>query len=163
MKAIHFDKKSTRHLESEKSDLSLANLCSGMGLLTTACLIGYFFLMSAFKLQEVLSLRAFNFVILLAGILWTFHLYNKANETSKVDYFTGLKLGIRVTFVAVISFAIFMALYLVYDNHLMDVIKENTGIGQYLNPLTIAGAICMEGLSSGFIITFIAMQYFKNE
>jgi hypothetical protein len=163
MKAIHFDKKNAKDFESEKSDLSIASLCNGTGILTCACLIGYFFLMSAFKLQEVLALRAFNFFILSGGILWALHFYRKASEESKIDYFTGLKIGARITFTAVIMFAIFMALYLVYDGRLMYVIQENTGIGDYLNPLTIAGAICIEGIGSGFIITFIAMQYFKKE
>ncbi|HTA61763.1 MAG TPA: hypothetical protein VK835_04880 [Bacteroidia bacterium] len=163
MKAIHFDKKNARDFESEKSDLSVASLCNSAGLLTCVCLIGYFFLMSAFKLQEVLALRAFNFFILLGGILWALHFYRKANEEDKIDYFEGLKIGIRVVFTAIIPFAVFMALYLVYDDHLMNVIKETTGIGAYLNPLTIAGALCIEGLSSGFIVTFIVMQYFKKE
>jgi hypothetical protein len=163
MKAIHFDKKTARDLESEKSDLSVASLCNGVGLLTCACLVSYFFIMSAFKLQEVIELRGFNFVFILGGILLVLRLYSKTVEEDKIDYFVGLKIGIRVTFTAVILFAIFMALYLVYDDHLMTVIKTSTGVGDYLNPLTVAGAICIEGLSSGVIITFIAMQYFKKE
>jgi hypothetical protein len=163
MKAIHFDKKTTKDLESENSDLSIASICNGVGALTSACLICYFFIMSAFKLQEVLALRAFNFVFLVSGILLALRLYAKAKEEDKIEYFAGLKIGARVTLTAVITFAIFMALYLVYDDHLMNVIKETTGVGDYLNPLTVAGALCIEGLSSGFIITFIAMQYFKKE
>ena len=161
MKTIHFSRE--KEIESEKPDLSIASICNGTGILTCTCLIGYFFLMSAFKLQEVLALRAFNFFILLGGILWAFRLYIKATEENKIDYFAGLKIGIRVVFTAVVPFAIFMAIYLVYDGHLMYVIKENTGIGDYLNPLTIAGAVCIEGLGSGMIITFIAMQYYKKE
>ena len=91
------------------------------------------------------------------------YFYRKASEESKIDYFAGLKIGIRVVFTAVIPFAIFIALYLVYDGHLMYLIQETTGIGYYLNPLTIAGAICIEGIGSGFIITFMAMQYLKRE
>jgi hypothetical protein len=163
MKAIHFDKKTARELESEKSDLSVASLCNSAGLLTCACLIGYFFLMNAFNLQEVLALRAFNFFILLGGILWAFRFYRRATEEDKIDYFTGLKIGVRVTLTSVVTFAIFMALYLVYDGRLMYIIKENTGIGDYINPLTVAGALCIEGLGSGIIVTFIAMQYFKKE
>ena len=163
MKAINFDKKTAKDFESEKPDLSIASLCNSAGMLTCACLIGYFFLMNAFKLQEVLALRAFNFFILLGGILWAFHFYRKASDENKIDYFAGLKIGVRVTLTSVVSFAIFMALYLVYDGHLMYVIKESTGIGDYLNPLTIAGAVCIEGIGSGIIITFIAMQYFKKE
>jgi len=161
MKTIHFSRE--KEIESEKPDLSIASICNGTGVLTCTCLIGYFFLMNAFKLQEVLALRAFNFFILLGGIMWAFRLYIKATEENKIDYFVGLKIGLRVVFTAVVPFAVFMALYLVYDGHLMYVIKENTGIGDYLNPLTIAGAICIEGLGSGMIITFMAMQYFKKE
>ena len=162
MKAINLDKKIPKEFESEKTELSISSLCNGAGLLTCAGLIGYFFLMTAFKLQEVLALRVFNFFILLIGIAWALHFYRKANEENFIDYFTGLKIGLRITLTAAISFSIFMALYLVYDNHLMYVIKESTGIGDYLNPLTIAGAVCIEGISSGFIITFIVMQYFKK-
>ncbi|HXU27319.1 MAG TPA: hypothetical protein VN698_08815 [Bacteroidia bacterium] len=161
MKAIHFDEKNAKDLEPEKSDLSIATLCNGVGLLTCLCLISFFFLMSAFKLQEVIELRGFNFVFFAGGILLALRLYNKAIE-DRIDYFTGLKIGIRVVFTSIIPFAIFMALYLVYDDHLMNVIKQATGVGDYLNPLTVAGAIFMEGLSSGIIITFIAMQYFKK-
>jgi len=163
MKTIHFSQGKEKEIESEKSDLSIASICNGTGILTCACLIGYFFLMSAFKLQEVLALRAFNFFIMLGGVVWALHLYSRSTDDNKIDYFTGLKIGVRVIFTSVVPFAIFMALYLVYDGHLMYVIKENTGIGDYLNPLTIAGAICIEGLGSGMIITFMAMQYFKKE
>ncbi|HKC67687.1 MAG TPA: hypothetical protein VKG26_05615 [Bacteroidia bacterium] len=162
MKAIHFDKKNARDFESRDSNLSVASLCNRAGILTFTCLVGYFFLMSAFKLQEILALRAFNFFILLGGIFWALHFYSKTIEEPKIDYFTGLKIGVRTVFTAVIPFAIFMALYLVYDGRLMYIIKESTGIGDYINPLTIAGAICIEGLGSGFITTFMAMQYFKK-
>lgn len=162
MKAINFDKKNATSFESEKSELFVASLCNGVGVLTCVCLISYFFIMSAFKLQDNIELRGFNFIFILGGILLSLRLYAKATETDRIDYFAGLKIGIRVVFTAVIPFAIFMAIYLVYDDHLMTVIKTTTGVGDYLNPLTVAGAIFMEGLSSGIIITFIAMQYFKK-
>ena len=161
MKTIHFS--TGKEIESEKPDLSVASICNGTGILTCTFLIGYFFLMSAFKLQEVLALRAFNFFIMLGGVVWALHLYSRSTDDNKIDYFTGLKIGVRVIFTSVVPFAIFMALYLVYDGHLMYVIKENTGIGDYLNPLTIAGAICIEGIGSGMIISFMAMQYYKRE
>ena len=72
-------------------------------------------------------------------------------------------MGIWVTFMAVIPFALFIAIFLSYDDHLMMIIKQSTSIGEYLNPLTIFGSTCIEGISSGIIITFILMQYFKKE
>lgn len=150
-----------RHYEIGRERVSVSDLCYGMGILVCTCLILYFCVMTWGSLSEILLLRFLNFFILLGGILFAFKLYSRAIH-ERIDYFTGLKIGIRITLIAVIPFALFIALFLSYDSHLMQVIQHSIGIGEYLNPVTAAGAVCMEGISSGLIITFAAMQYFKS-
>jgi drug/metabolite transporter (DMT)-like permease len=151
-----------RKKEYKHTNFSVSGLCNSAGIIACVCMIIYFFIMSAFKLEEILALRAVNFIFLLGGIILALYTYSKIIK-DKIDYFTGLKMGIWVTFMAVIPFALFMAIYLMYDDYLMDIIKQSTRMGEYVNPFTIFGAICAEGISSGAIIAFIIMQFFKKE
>ena len=69
MKTINAEHK----IEYRHTNLSVSKLCNGAGLLACACMVLFFFIMSAFKLQEVLLLRSFNFVFLLGGIILVFY------------------------------------------------------------------------------------------
>jgi hypothetical protein len=137
-------------------------LCNWSGLLVSVSLIAFFLFMKAFGLYEVLSFRYFNFVFLLTGILTTFYNYKKKVARDGIDYFTGIKMGIRITLIAVVPFVFFMAIYLYVDKEFMNYIRGNAEFGRYLSPFIASGAVGIEGFVSGGITTFAAMQYFKS-
>lgn len=138
-------------------------LCYKTGFLVAASLIGFFFLMKAIGFYEILGLRYLNVIFLLTGIIIAFSSYRSKKESdNEIDYLTGLKMGMHITFAAAIPFAIFMAIYLNIDKNFMIYIQQNAMFGEYLSPLSAAVATLLEGAASGVIITFMVMQYFKK-
>ena len=78
-------------------------------------------------------------------------------------YLEGFGIGMFTSLIGVITFAVFMLFYLtLIDPAFMDVIREKSMFGSYLNPFIASFTIVIEGLGSGLMITFTLMQYFKN-
>jgi hypothetical protein len=141
---------------------ALNRLCLRTGLLVCVSLILYFILMQLVGLQRVLVLRGFNMVLLGAGIVWALNRYTRMIRR-KLDYFTGLRIGALMSVVATIPFSLFVGIYLTLDTAFMNYLVENMPLGTYLSEWGAAAAVAMEGLSSGFIITFVVMPYFKKQ
>jgi hypothetical protein len=160
------------NVDEKKSDLiksDIFGLCTTMGTIVFLCLLTYFIIMRSIGLYALFALRDFNSVFLMGGIFIALSLYSKIIK-GKIEYATGLKIWIRVTLTAVIPFALFIYFYLITDESFMALLKaklnvgEYTGfLGEYMTPGIAAGIICLEGILSGIIITFIAMQYLKNK
>lgn len=145
-----------------KTLFSAGNISLIYGLLTAGGLIAYFFVMKLLGLLQIIELRAFNFVILSTGIFLAVRNYSTLSESGKSDYFKGLGVGIRVTFYAVALFCIFLLVYLMADPQTMMNIKQASPFSEYVNPGTATGVVLVEGLSSGFVVAFSLMQYFKR-
>lgn len=133
-----------------------------IGLVTSLGLLAYFFIMKALGLTHIIELRVFNFLILGAGIIYGIHkLKTELHEEN--FYLKGLLEGLFISLVAVLPFAIIIGLYLEYiDIGLMNHIKEGLASSDYINGFTIFAVIFMEGMASGGIIAYCAMQYFKS-
>lgn len=134
-----------------------------IGLLTSAALVAYFFIMKAVGLGDVIELRFFNFVIAAVGIVYGINkLKNDLNQDE--FYLKGWAQGIYISVVCVVSFAVFMSIYVMYfDPHLLQSVRENTSFGQNMNAFTLFISLVMEGMAGGAIITFAAMQYLKRQ
>ncbi|MDF2437576.1 MAG: hypothetical protein K0Q95_1952 [Bacteroidota bacterium] len=146
-----------------KKYISLERTGFATGLLITLTLIAYFFIMKALNLAQVVELRFFNFVFIAAGICYGINnLKHKLHEQE--FYLKGLAQGMIITAVTVTSFALFMSIYLSYfDSALMNDISHRVPYTGSIDGMIIFVSIFMEGMASGAIITFSAMQYFKSE
>jgi hypothetical protein len=160
-----FDAK--KRIAIPKFDIS--GLCNIVSTLVFLFLMLYFIVMRAIGLHEVIALRNFNIVFLSGGILLALFFYGKKSK-GKIGYSTGLKIGIRITLSSVIPFTLFVYYYLLTDDGFMSFLKTKFSTGEsavlaeeYIIPAVAAGITCIEGLLSGFVITFIAMQYFKEK
>lgn len=134
-----------------------------IGLITSAALVAYFFIMKAVGLAHVLELRFFNFIIAAVGIAYGI---NKLRNDLHQDefYLKGWAQGIYISTVCVVSFSIFMSVYIMYyDPALLESVRENTNIGASMNAFTLFISLVMEGMAGGAIITFAAMQYLKRQ
>lgn len=139
-----------------------AVLCTWTGLLVSAALTGYFFLMKMLGLYEVLWLRYFNAAFMVGGLLLTFFNYRNKMSPEGIPYLAGIRMGLRVTLTAIIPFAIFMAIYLRLDPSFMEYIIRSAEFGEYLTPGRAAGYIALEGFAGGAIMTYVMMPYFKS-
>lgn len=139
-----------------------STLSTWAGLFVLMSLVVFFIVMKVVGLYEVLELRYFNFILLLSGILTAFYNYRQKLSVHGIDYLTGLRMGLHISLIAVLPFAIFMGVYLKIDEGFMNYVKEYAEFGRYLSPGIVSGVIAIEGIASGAITTFIAMQYFKR-
>lgn len=148
-------------MKTEKTSVEGVGL--KIGLITSLALLAYFFIMKALGLSHIIELRIFNFLILATGICYGIAKLKK--DLHEQDfYLKGLAEGIYITVIALIPFGAFLSFYLEYfDLSLMEHIKTSVAMGEYINGLTVFFVISMEGLASGAVITFCAMQYFKTE
>jgi len=133
-----------------------------VGLLTFTALVGYFFLMKIAGLAHILELRVFNFVFMAIGIC--IGIVRLKRQLHPNDfYLRGLGQGLITGATAVISFALFMSIYLsFFDRALLYTIMEQAPMGWSVNGTSIFVILLMEGMVSAFIISFVAMQYFKT-
>lgn len=130
------------------------------GLVTALALIAYFLILHSVGLSEKIELRLFNFLILVAGIVLAIKATKKL-ETD-FDYLRGFGIGFYVTLLATVPFAVFMFAFLELNEPFMTHIINHAPFGHFLSPWASAAVVLFEGLSSGVIITYTAMQYFKK-
>ena len=135
------------------------------GLFTAAALVVYFLLMKLIGLEEIVELRFFNGVIMAVGVAVAIHAYKKF-VNGNIRYFKGIGVGFITAAVATLLFAAFMVLYIkTFDHDLLEVLTANEYFGERMmvTPgVVIFMVLIVEGLISGFILSFIAMQYFKR-
>ncbi|MBC5773262.1 DUF4199 domain-containing protein [Pontibacter sp. KCTC 32443] len=135
------------------------------GLITAAGLIGYFLLMNLFGLAHILELRFLNAVILTIGIVLALRAYKKMKQ-GNIGYLSGLGAAFMTALVATLIFSSFMLLFIkAFDDSLMDVLTANRMVGERVAStpgLVIFMVLMLEGVISGAMIGFIAMQFFKR-
>jgi hypothetical protein len=147
----------------ERKRLTLLSVISiRTGLVVLASVIGYFFVMKLLGFYEIMLLRSFNAVFLGVGIWIALSRYRKMIGRN-IDYFMGMRMGVLITLIVSVPFAIFVGIYLSLDTGFMNYIVENHDFGAYLSPLVSAIGVGVEGLVSGFIITYVVMPYFKKQ
>lgn len=150
----------TNEIRRMKSETMIAGFLTGFGL------IAYFISMRLLSLHTRIELHYFNIVILFLGLQYA--LKHIRLITGELKYLEGLKTGLFVTIISLIVFNAFMAIYGIFiDPSFFIFLRDEINIGHH-NTITetafyVAGIITIEGLSSGFILTFILMQYYKND
>lgn len=148
-------------IKDAKKEIKIERVAVKYGIATAIGFIAYFLLMRALGLAQIIELRALNFVILSVGIFLAIR-YER-NKDPEFAYLKGLATGISTAGVSLIIFCVFLAIYLdVLDPAFMQQIKEHEMFGEMLNPYIASVAVLFEGILSGFLISFILMQYFKK-
>ena len=146
-------------MNSAKQQIEYLSISTG--LITSASLIAFFFLMKVLGLVHILELRVLNFGFLLFGMTYAIKQF-RSKYPEKMTYLKGIGIGLLTSTTAVGTFAIFVLLYTTVINpSFMDVVQANEGLGIHLNPFIISMGIFIEGTASGFLTTYAIMQYLK--
>lgn len=145
-----------------KKSVSIERIGLGVGLITAVCLAAYFMVMKALNLAHIVELRFFNILIMAFWVV--FGILRLKNRTQEHEfYLKGLAEGMIITVTAVVSFSIFMTVYLTQiDQLLMQEISSRVPYSGTMDGMVIFVSTFMEGMASGAIITFAAMQYLKR-
>ena len=135
------------------------------GVLTAAGLILYFLAMKVMGLAHLVELRFLNGLIMGVGVsvaIWQF----KKSVNGAINYLEGLGVGFITAGIASFLFAVFMVLYVtLLDKQFMQTLLSDHTIGSKITlvPLLVVfGVIILEGVISGFMLAFIAMQFYKR-
>jgi hypothetical protein len=132
------------------------------GTLVAIGLIVYFFVMYAAGLIHVIELRLLNVFILLAGVWFALKQYKRTHD-GRLDYFHSLTTGVVTAAIAAGTFSVFLFLYLSLDKNLMGMIAKNEPLGFYLNPYIASFIVLLEGLFSGFAMSYLLSNFLASD
>lgn len=136
------------------------------GLLTAAGLIVYFLLMKLAGLEHIVELRFLNGIIMAIGIVLAIRAYKTIQQGARIAYFKGIGTGLITAIVATVLFAVFMLIYIkAFDDRLLEVLSAERLFGERMSitpGVVVFTVLMLEGVISGFFISFIAMQWFKS-
>lgn len=133
------------------------------GFLITASLIAFFFLMKLLGLAEVTELRMLNALIMFSGVFVSIRKFKTKKFSYEFNYLSGIATGFFTGMVTAVTFGIFVALYIYFDPAFLAAIVADNPQIDFLNPVTSAMVIFIEAIASGFLFSFISMQYLKND
>ena len=133
------------------------------GTIICIALIIYFLLMRSINLTGSALAWSVNFIIIFLGIYVTYRYYRSVTKPN-IDYLPGMLLGTITTIVCASLFTFFIYIYFsVIEPSQLQLLKDNIlFMGEGITPLRAAGATIIEGISSGVIISFAMMQYYKS-
>ncbi|MBK7652121.1 MAG: DUF4199 domain-containing protein [Flammeovirgaceae bacterium] len=132
------------------------------GLKTAGGLIAYFLLMSVLGLGHHHDLRYLNVFIQVVGIYFALKKFKKAHG-GHMNYFRGLVTGVATGAIASAVLAIFLFVYMSINTAFMQGVIDNEPMGRYLNPYISSFAVALEGFFSGFLFTFIIINYVDTD
>lgn len=132
------------------------------GTLIALGLIVYFLLMYVVGLIHVIELRLVNLFIILAGIYFALKQFRRTHDGS-LDYFRALTLGTYTAFMGVITFGLYVFLFLKIEGHLMESIRVNESLGAYMNPYIASFAVIIEGTFAGFGLTYMLVNFMNTD
>lgn len=132
------------------------------GTIIALGLIVYFFIMYAAGLIHVIELRLLNVFILLAGVYYAQKQF-KRTHNGRLDYFKSLTTGVSTAAIASATFSLFLFIYLSLDKNLMNSIAVNEPLGYYLNPYICSFVVFLEGLFSGFAMSYMLTNFFATD
>jgi len=118
-----------------------------------------YFLISYFAgFVHIVELRLLNFVILGTGIYYALRQFQRTHG-GQVNYFRGLVVGNASAGIATSTFVLFLFILFKLDPALYDSVVKDGPMGQYINVYTATFAVWIEGVFSGFMATFILMNF----
>ncbi|GGG00902.1 DUF4199 domain-containing protein [Pontibacter amylolyticus] len=135
------------------------------GLFTALALVSYFLLMKVVGLSHIIELRFLNGLIMAVGVTLSIRAL-KIMRQGNIGYFEGLGVGVITSVLATVVFAAFMVIYIkAFDDGLLKVLAGEQFFGDRMaiTPgVVIFIVLMLEGVISGFMVSFIAMQWFKR-
>jgi hypothetical protein len=128
------------------------------GSFIAAGLILYFLISYFAGFVHVVELRLFNFAILGTGIYYALRQFQHTHG-GQVNYFRGLVVGVSSAAVGTSIFVLFLFFLFKIDSALYQSVVKEGPMGEYMNAYMASFAVWIEGIFSGFMATFILMNF----
>jgi len=137
-------------------------IAESYGLRIAVGLIGFFLIMKLLGFHHHVELRFLNLFILITGVYYGLKKFKETHNNS-LNYFRGLIMGVAIAGLGSLLFGIFLFTYMQLDSELMQSIKDNEPMGRYLNPYIAAFMVLLEGFFSGFLVTFVLLNWINTD
>lgn len=76
-----------------------------------------------------------------------------------MDYFHAFITGMGTVGIGVLTFSVFLLVYLHIDKNSMEIIAARQPLGFYLNPYIASFMVSLEGIFSGLFVTFMLANF----
>ena len=137
-------------------------IAENYGIKIALGLILYFVAMRILHLSHIVELRFMNLAILTAGVYFALKQFKKTHE-DHLNYFRGLIVGVATAGLGSLIFGVFLFAFMQLDADLMQSIKENEQMGRFLNPYIASFIVVLEGFFSGFLVTFVLLNWINTD
>lgn len=125
-------------------------------------LIVYFLVMYSVGLAHQVELRLLNLLILITGVYFALRKFKETHD-DRLHYFRALITGVSTAATGAILFAAFLFMFMTLNDGLMSAIRENEPMGRFLNPYIASSIVALEGFFSGFLVTFIVINFVATD
>jgi len=98
----------------------------------------------------------------LAGVYYALKQFARTHG-GHLNYFRGLVIGIAASTIGVSTFALILFIWLQLDQNLLNTVLKSSPMGINLNPYISCAAIIVEGVFSGFFVTFILLNWVNTD
>lgn len=156
------ESKSALFVEKDhRSKANTTNIITAAGSSSAAAMILYFMITRAYGAHMTIELHFVNMLFILCAVVMSIYMHRKYE--GRIKYLKGLAVGFVAAIVGSGLFSIFFAAYLGSDPQLLMNINNYLLMHEHLGPIAISILLFAEGVSSGAIMSFIAMQYFRTK
>lgn len=143
--------------------VSFQNLAIKYGILVGIAHIAYFLLMALFNLIHNVGLSYLSAIFLIIGIVMAISKYKKL-KGGMIHYFEGLAIGAITAGVSSLILGLFLVLFVtVFDSTYLDALSASGLFPEGMSVLSLFLVTLLEGTVPGFLVAFVAMQWFKRE
>jgi hypothetical protein len=132
------------------------------GMAIAAAFILYFVVMFAIGQGSHVELRLFNLPILGAGVYFGLKRF-KETHGRHLNYFRALAVGVAIAAIGTFLFSAFFFVFTSVNPAFMQWIVDNEPMGRYLNPYMLSFIILLEGVFSGFLVTFVLLNWIDTD
>lgn len=132
------------------------------GVAIAAAFILYFVIMLAIGQGSHVELRLFNLPILGAGVYFGLKKF-KETHGKHLNYFKALAIGVSIASIGTFLFSVFFFVFTKLNPAFMQWIVDTEPMGRYLNPYMLSFIILLEGVFSGFLVTFVLLNWVDTD
>jgi len=143
-------------------DSAIPTYALRFGALTSVFLIAYFLLAGWLDFQHIPSLRYFNIFFLMGGVFLALRQFHRDDQTRHTNYLNGFLTGMGVAFVSGVIFSAFVYTFFSWIAPEMGMAVQAAMPFKGITPALMSLIILLEAVLSGVMVSFAAMQFYKN-
>ena len=125
-------------------------------------LAAYFFACYLLGVIHILELRLFNFVMMCAGVYYAMKQYRRTHN-DHINYFRALAIGVSSAFIGTSAFVLVLFIMFTLNQNIYQEVIKNAPMGEHLNVYIATSAVWFEGMFSGFMATFILINFLETD